>query len=258
MAIIKSMHADIFVICKVIRSNKNFNRLTNMDLNLMELLNGKEDWVFLIEIALRTVVMYLIILCALTILGKRGVKQLSVFELVIIIGLGSAAGDPMFYKDVGLLNGITVFTVVILMYKLTTYVVFKSDRIERVIEGKALYLIQNGQFSLQNFTKEPLAYDEFFAEMRQQGVSHLGQVDLAIIEITGEISLYFYEDKDVKYGLPVIPHLFAEKQRQILKKGIYSCCWCGQTETLDVADIHLCQVCGKDLWVTSLNSRRVV
>src|SRR5690606_9403585 len=201
--------------------------------------------------------MYLTILFALSVMGKRGVKQLSVFELVIIIGLGSAAGDPMFYKDVGLLNGIMVFVMVIVLYKLTTYVVFKSESIEKLIEGSSIYLIQHGKFSIQNFAKEPLAYDEFFSEMRQKGVTHLGQVDLAILEISGEISLYFYPDSDVKYGLPILPHLYAEKQRQILKEGIYSCCWCGHTDFLSLADKHLCPICSEDLWITSLNTIRI-
>ncbi len=229
-----------------------------MELNWTEFLKGSEDWGFLFEIMLRTTVMYLTILFALSAMGKRGVKQLSVFELVIIIGLGSAAGDPMFYRDVGLLNGIVVFVMVILLYKLTTYIVFKSDRVEKLIEGKSIYLIQHGKFSIQNFSKEPLAYDEFFSEMRQKGVSHLGQVDLAILEISGDISLYFYPDADVKYGLPILPHLYAEKQRQILKEGIHSCSWCGHTDFLSVADVHLCPICQEDLWVTSLNTPRVV
>jgi uncharacterized membrane protein YcaP (DUF421 family) len=63
---------------------------------------GSEDWEFLFEIGLRTFFMYIIILFGLRLLGKRGVKQLSIFELVVIISLGSAAGDPMFYKEVGL------------------------------------------------------------------------------------------------------------------------------------------------------------
>lgn len=229
-----------------------------MNIDWNELLKGSEEWGFIVEIALRTIVMYLTILIALAVLGKRGVKQLSVFELVIIIGLGSAAGDPMFYKDVGLLNGITVFVVVILLYKLTTYLVFKSDRIEELIEGKAIYLVQDGKFALQNFKKEPLAYAEFFSEMRSQGVSHLGQVDLAIIEITGEISLYFFADKDVKYGLPILPHLFNEKHRQIHKKAIYACSWCGFPEMLEPTDNHICTVCHKDKWVEAINSKRIV
>lgn len=46
--------------------------------------------------------MFTILLLTLKLAGKRGVKQLSIFETVIIIALGSAAGDPMFYEDVGI------------------------------------------------------------------------------------------------------------------------------------------------------------
>lgn len=75
------------------------------------LLLGEENWSFLLETAFRTLIMFIVILLGLRMLGKRGVKQLSVFELGVIIGLGSAAGDPMFYKDVGLLPGIIVFSI---------------------------------------------------------------------------------------------------------------------------------------------------
>lgn len=75
--------------------------LTSESFDLKQILLGSEEWSFLLETVLRTSIMFLIIIFGLRLLGKRGVKQLSVFELVVIIGLGSAAGDPMFYKDVG-------------------------------------------------------------------------------------------------------------------------------------------------------------
>ncbi len=59
-----------------------------------QLLMGSEDWTFLIETILRTSIMFIIILVGLRLLGKRGVKQLSVFELVVIIGLGSGCRRP--------------------------------------------------------------------------------------------------------------------------------------------------------------------
>jgi uncharacterized membrane protein YcaP (DUF421 family) len=82
---------------------------------------GSEDTSFLIEISVRTIIMYIIILVGLRLLGKRGVKQLSVFELVVIISLGSAAGDPMFYKEIGLLIPVVIFTIIVAAYRLTTY-----------------------------------------------------------------------------------------------------------------------------------------
>lgn len=225
--------------------------------DLETMLKGAEDWGFHGEIAVRTVLMYLVILCALSVLGKRGVKQLSVFELVIIIGFGSAAGDPMFYREVGLLNAFTVLGIIVILYKATTHLVFKSETIERLIEGRAICLVDHGRFSISNFDKEPLGYDEFFAEMRTKSVSHLGQVEKAIIEVTGDVSLYYYEDKDVKYGLPIIPELYAEKHRQILSAGMYSCSFCGFTEKLEPTDRHICPVCKKEEWVASINKRRI-
>ena len=228
-----------------------------MEFDWQTLLFGDKEWAFLLQIVFRTTVMYLVILTALTVLGKRGVKQLSVFELVIIIGLGSAAGDPMFYDEVGLLSGFTVFVVIIVLYKITTLLIFKSDKWDHIIEGKAIYLLENGQFFLKNFEKEPLAYDEFFGEMREKNVSHLGQVSLAIIEVSGELSLFFFEDDNIIYGLPILPHLYEKKICQISENGIYSCSWCGNTETIEISHQHFCPVCNKDVWVKSINTKRV-
>lgn len=222
-----------------------------------KVLLGAENLEFLIEVVVRTIIMYLGILIALRALGKRGVKQLSIFELVIIIGFGSAAGDPMFYKDVGVLNALVVFLVIIILYKLTTYLVTKSDRIDKIVEGEPICLISDGQFSISNFNKEILGYDEFFSEMRQQSVSHLGQIEEAIIEVSGNLSLFFYEDADVKYGLPILPALYAEKHHQILTSGTYACSFCGHTEKIPATDKHLCKSCGKSEWVTAINKRRI-
>jgi uncharacterized membrane protein YcaP (DUF421 family) len=170
-----------------------------------ELLLGGEGWNFLMETVLRTFIMFVVIVIGLRLLGKRGVKQLSVFELVVIIGLGSAAGDPMFYKDVGILPAVIVFIMVISLYRFIMYIIGKGKKFERLVEGEPVCLISEGRFTIDNFKKEVLARTNFFAELRLQGVMHLGQVQLGIIETSGNISLFFYPDAEVKYGLPVLP-----------------------------------------------------
>lgn len=226
-------------------------------MNWHELLWGDLDATFLAQIAIRTVIMFFIILFALTILGKRGVKQLSVFELVIIISLGSASGDPMFYKEVGLLSALAVFVGIIVCYKFTTHLVFKYKAIEKVLEGEPIYLIEDGVFLIKNFTKESLGYDEFFAEMRQKSVSHLGQIDIAILEISGELSLYYYKEEDVKFGLPILPFLYDKRFCEIPENGYYSCSFCGFTEIISVKQNHLCPNCANHKWVHSINTTRL-
>ena len=218
---------------------------------------GSEEWTFLFETILRTSIMFIIILVGLRLLGKRGVKQLSVFELVVIIGLGSAAGDPMFYKDVGLLPALVVFIMIIGLYTFVTYAIGKSKTIERTIEGKPVCLIKEGVFSINNFKKEAVSEEEFFAELRMQGVSQLGQIEEALVETSGRISIFFYPDEAVKYGLPIMPDSLEKRTRAIARKGYYSCVFCGYTEALQPVAHHTCPLCKKKDWVEATNKKRV-
>lgn len=228
-----------------------------LNFNWKEFFLGGEEWIFLLEIVLRTVIMFLTIIIGLRVLGKRGVKQLSVFELVVIIGLGSAAGDPMFYKDVGIMSSIMVFIVIILFYSLLTYCIGRFKKIEIILEGKPICLIENGVFSIDNFKKENLGSDEFFSELRLKGVSHLGQIETAIEETSGDISIFFYEEQDVKYGLPVMPHSLDHPLHSVNHKSHYSCTFCGYTEEKNPGKAGVCKNCGKKNWVEASNKKRI-
>lgn len=214
------------------------------------------SWTFLAEVAFRTVIMFIVVLTTLKLTGKRGVKQLSVFEVVIIISLGSAAGDPMFYEDVGLLPAITVFLIILLMYRGVTWLLGKSKRFESFMEGVPICIIEDGQFSLASFEKEDLAQDEFFAELRLRGIEHIGQVRYAYIETNGAISVYFYDDDEVKFGLPIRPQPFNRKSTEIPKSGIYACSFCANTQRLEPTT-GTCTVCSNKEWVTAVNTKRV-
>jgi len=228
-----------------------------LEIDWKAFLLGNESWSFLLEAIIRTFIMFAVILLSLRLLGKRGVKQLSVFELGVIIGLGSAAGDPMFYKDVGLLSGIVVFLVVIGLYRLITFIINRSDRFEEFVEGKPVSMIKEGKFLVSNFEKEPIAHDEFFSQLRMHSVSHLGQVQQAIIETNGELSLYFFPDDEVDYGLPIIPDLCENKLEAITEEGYYACTFCATTKKLLPARVHHCPVCKKKEWLKAINNKRV-
>lgn len=222
-----------------------------------ELFLGTEEWSFLLEIALRTIIMFITIIIGLRVLGKRGVKQLSLFELVVIIGLGSAAGDPMFYREVGIVSSILVFVLIILMYTMVTYLIGKSKKFETLLEGRSICLIENGEFSIDNFKKENLGSDEFFAELRLKGISQLGQIDQAIEEVSGEISVFYFEDEKVKYGLSIMPDSLKDAVKYIKEEGYYSCIFCGYTEEKHIGSAGNCPKCKKDKWVPASNRKRI-
>lgn len=222
-----------------------------------EFLLGKEEWDFLVSIALRTLVMFTVIIAAIKILGKRGVKQLSIFELVVIIGLGSAAGDPMLYKETGVVSAILVFLIVIASYRVITYLIGRFPFFEKFFEGTPTCLVKDGEFAIQNFKKEALGTEELISSLREKGVSQLGQIEMAIEEISGEISIFFFEDKKVKYGLPILPGPLDFKLNYIKKEGHYACEFCGHTEFKTIGPADKCSICENENWVEASNQRRI-
>ena len=211
---------------------------------------------FLLEVFFRTAVMFIVLLIALRFTGKRGVKQLSIFEIVIIIALGSAAGDPMFYEDVGILPAICVFIVVIALYRIVTWLTGKSKWFEELLEGKVEVLIDNGIFSVIKFEREAIAQDEFFSELRLRSIEHLGQIKYAYLEPSGNISVFFYSDEDVRPGLPLLPDLFNKRSKNIAHDGLYACSNCGFTKSLGPGQA-VCPVCKKEEWVEAIRTFRI-
>lgn len=214
-------------------------------------------YTFLAEVFIRTTVMFFIVLFVLRLTGKRGIKQLSIFELAIIISLGSAAGDPMFYKDVALLPAILVFIIVISLYKLITYLTGKFSKIEEFVEGKPVKLIENGKIIYKSFKKESLAYDELFSQLRQKSVSHLGQVESAFLETSGDLSVFFFSDNKVIFGLPILPDVYDFPCKQFFSQNSYSCKHCGELKTAKDIEINSCNICKENEWVEAWRTLRV-
>ena len=224
--------------------------------DLKTLLLGEEEWSFLPEVLLRSAIMFLVAIAILRLIGKRGIMQ-GVFEIVTIITLGSAAGDPMFYKKVGLLPATLVFVTIFLMYRLTNFFIARFKTMEHLIEGKHVRLVKDKRFMVENFKPEELSKDEILSDLRMAGVSHLGQVDAAYIEASGRMSVFFLPDEEVGYGLPILPELFEQQVTKIPELGMYSCGFCGFTEQVMPVEKHNCRICDRTKWVRSTNDKRV-
>ena len=212
---------------------------------------------FLLEIGLRCVLTYLMVLGALRVTGRRGVRQLSIFELSIILALGSAAGDTMLYHDTPLLHALTVFVVISGLYWAFNHATEKMPRFSDWLEGKPVLLIEDGRIVLDNIRQQNLTQKELFGELRQYQVEHLGQVRRAYIESTGDISVYFYPDEDVRAGLPIWPERLQLVQRRVADAGPYACGTCGQPTTLPKGGVAACAVCQQDQWIPSCAALRV-
>lgn len=229
------------------------DKVINMD--IFSIFFAKTTLAMMSEIVLRCIVMYLIIIIFLRLTGKRGIRQLSIFEVAIILCLGSAAGDPMFAQDLPLSHAALIFLVILILYRFTTWIMMKSKRIEDLLEGKAMYVVQDGRLIHKDFRKKLYSQDEFFSEMRNESIEHLGQVRAALLESDGSISLLYYQDSEVKWGLPIFPNDYV-KVNAIEANTFYSCMLCGETSLLTHAD-QACHRCHHTSWAKSSNTLRI-
>ena len=214
------------------------------------------DFDLALHIVAKTLIMFTLILVFLRLSGKKGIRQLSIFEVAIIIGLGSAAGDPMFNEDIAILPAALVFATILGLYRLVTWLTAKSERFESLLEGDPLYIIEDGQFLLVEASDQTYAKDEFFAEMRQQNIEHVGQVQTAVLETNGNVSFFYYEDDQVKPGLPIMPKMYNKKSKQVADEGQYACTTCAHVETIRSSQ-HTCPRCQQTEWVKAIQTRRV-
>lgn len=216
----------------------------------------KQSLSFLWEVAGRTLLAYMVVFLFLKIAGRRGVRQLSLFELVVILTLGSAAGDVTFYDDVPVLPVLTVFVVMTLLYRLTTWLIERSSRFSDWLEGKAFPVIRDGLFDLETLDKGNVTHDEFLMELRLHGAEHLGQIRLALLEVNGDVSVYFYEREEVKPGLSILPKDFRAPTLSPEASGLYACEHCGGVQQLAGHQRLACPRCKGEHWSLAISRPR--
>ncbi|OQP31401.1 YetF domain-containing protein [Pantoea latae] len=226
------------------------------DFDLHKFLINDQPYTFLFEVIIRVFIAYSVVFIFLKISGRRGVQQLSLFEVVIILTLGSASGDVTFYDDVPVLPVIMVFVVLLLLYRLTTWAMSHSPALSKLIEGDVVTLISHGKYVAANLDKLNISEDEFLMELRQDGAEHLGQIRLGLVEVDGQLSLYFYKNEDVVPGLSVLPAEHRPCFTLIPHDGRYACNRCGLTQPLRAGDQLDCPECGRNVWSLALETRR--
>lgn len=229
-----------------------------MEIDIQKTLLGDLSIAFFIETTLRTVFMFFVMVFILRLTGKRGLRQLSFFEIAIVITLGPSAGDAMFYNDFGLAHVTVGFILIIYCYRFTLYFIRRNETAELILVGGPTHVIHDGVMTRKSLKSPHLGRDELFGELRNLGVEHLGQIKTAILEDDGELSLFYHDNCDVKPGLPILPDEYSRKTDHIRRPGIYACSVCGTTEEFREVTAKRCDRCQNAQWVRSLDRVRIL
>ena len=140
----------------------------------------------------RTVVLYLLLMAAMRLMGKRQLGELQPSELVVTLLLSDLAAVPMQENGLPLLNGVLPIVVLVSLELLISGLMLKSPAVARLVSGSPLPVIKDGKVNEAVMRRLRLTVDDLLESLRQQSVFDIRQVQYAIAETNGHISVYLY------------------------------------------------------------------
>jgi uncharacterized membrane protein YcaP (DUF421 family) len=141
------------------------------------------------EFVLRGVIVYVFLMIALRVTGKRQTGQLAPFDLVLLLILSNAVQNAMNGGDNSVTGGIVSATTLIGLHYLFSWLTFKNRWLEALIDGKPRHLIQDGVVNQNVMRRELLTRQDLDAALRNAGVNNIAQVHRATLENNGQITV---------------------------------------------------------------------
>ena len=147
-----------------------------------------------LQIALRTAVIYLVVLIGVRLSGKREVGQMTPFDLTLLLLLSNSVQNAMTGPDTSLLGGVVAASTLLLLNYVVGTISGKNRGFRRVVQGEPSLLIHDGQPIQEHMAKEHISMDELQRAVREHGIAECSDVALAVLEVDGSISCLKYDD----------------------------------------------------------------
>jgi uncharacterized membrane protein YcaP (DUF421 family) len=148
----------------------------------------------LVEIAVRTGCIYLLVLLGVRITGKREVGQMTPFDLTLLLLLSNAVQNAMTGPDTSLIGGVVAAVTLLVLNYVVAEMSGANRRFRKLVQGSPSLLIHDGELVLPHLAKEHVTVDEVQRACREHGINSISDVALGVLEIDGSISLLKYDD----------------------------------------------------------------
>ena len=146
---------------------------------------------------IRTILLYIVIILAIRIMGKRQIGELQTSELVVTLLISDIAAIPMQNTEQSLLSGIVPILILIVCEIIISLLMLKRAGFRRIICGKPIVIISDGKINQSEMHRLRMSTEDLSEELRQQGVFNIEDVGFAIVETNGKLSVLKKPEKDI-------------------------------------------------------------
>lgn len=142
-----------------------------------------------VQIILSSIAVYLFVIIAIRLFGKKELSQLSVIDLVFVLLISNSVQNAMVGTDTTLLGGLTAACSLFIVNYAFKKFIYRFPKLSKLIQGESVMLIYDGVPNQKNIAASMLTMDELMEAIREHGVSRIEDVNLAILEVDGNISV---------------------------------------------------------------------
>ena len=140
-------------------------------------------------IFIRTIILYICVVTAMRVMGKRQLGELQPSEFVIALMISELATIPISEKDIPLYHGIIPIAALVLLELVFSVLVIKSELMRKIITGSPVQIIKDGKLIMKELKRLRICIDDVLEQLRLAGYSTLSEIDSAIIETNGQLSI---------------------------------------------------------------------
>lgn len=190
----------------------------------------------------RTILGYGFLFLMMKIMGKREIGQLSLFDLIIALSIADIMIIGIDNYDQSILYSFLPMFVVALIQKIIAYLSLRFYGIRKIIDGNESYIVINGKVNINEMKKQRYNMDDLYAQLREQGVRSINEVNDAILESSGKLSV-FKNDFKGDISFPVI--VSGKINKKNLEMTIYGEEWL--KKELDIKNKKIDQIIGANI-----------
>lgn len=149
----------------------------------------------------KTFVLYVFIVIVYRIMGKKEVGKLSIIDLIVSILIAELAAISIEETDRSIFTSIIPIVVLVSIQLVISFITLKNVKLRKIIDGNPTVIIKDGKLNFKEMSKLRYTLDDLFAQLREQGIKSIEEVNYAVLENNGKLSV-FESSKD--YPLPII------------------------------------------------------
>lgn len=152
----------------------------------------------------RSVIFYILVVVVYKMMGKREIGELSVIDLIVSIFIAELVAISIENYSKSIFLSLIPIIVLVTLQLLSSKLSLKSKNIRDVLDGKPSVIINRGQVNFKEMKRLRYNIDDLLCQLRTQSVKSIEEVDYAILETNGKLSIFKKQDSDNKYPLPII------------------------------------------------------